>query len=60
MLVFLVFIVTPDCANLAVTSGGTETCEMGSGLYLFGLAFTVIALYAGYKMCRIVFPVWSG
>lgn len=60
MLVFLVFIVTPDCENLAVTSGGTETCETGSGLYLFGLAFTAIALYTGYRMCRLLFPVWTG
>lgn len=60
MLVFLVFIVAPDCANLAVTSGGTESCEMGSGAYLFGLAFAAIALYAGYKMCRILFPARFG
>jgi hypothetical protein len=60
MLVFLVFIVTPDCANLAVTSGGTARCEMGSGAYLFGAAFAVIALYVGYKLCRILFPARFG
>jgi hypothetical protein len=56
MLVFLVFIVTPDCANLAVKSGGNASCEMGSGAYLFGAAFVIIALYAGYMLSRILFP----
>jgi hypothetical protein len=60
MLVFLIFIVTPDCANLEVTSGGTARCEMESGAYLFGAAFVAIALYAGYRICRVLFPGWSG
>ena len=60
MLIFLVFIVMPDCANVAVTSGGTASCEMGSGTYLFGAAFVVIALYAGSKICRILFPARFG
>lgn len=56
MLVFLVFIVVPDCANLKVTSGGTADCEMEGGAYLFGAAFAAIGLYAGYRLGRILFP----
>ena len=60
MLIFLVIVVTPNCANVAVTSGGTASCEMGSGTYLFGAAFVAVALYAGYKICRILFPARFG
>jgi len=56
MLVYLFLIVTPDCANLMITSSGTARCEMGQGLYVFSAAFIAVTLYAGYKMCRILFP----
>lgn len=60
MLVFLLFIVAPDCADLEAGSGGTASCEMGSGVYLFGAVFFVIALYAGYRLGRILFPARAG
>ena len=56
MLIFLVFIVIPDCADLAVASGGSARCETGSNMYLFGAAFAAVVLYAGYTICRILFP----
>lgn len=60
MLIFLVLIVTPNCAHVAVTSGGTASCEMGSGTYLFGAAFVAVAVYSGYKIGRILFPARFG
>jgi hypothetical protein len=56
MLVYLFLIVTPDCADLTITSGGTARCEMGPGLYWFSAAFIAITVYAVSKMCRILFP----
>ena len=56
MLVFLVFIVVPDCANMAIASGGTASCETGGGTYLFGIAFVAITLLAGFRLGTIVFP----
>lgn len=60
MLFILVLIVMPDCADLAVASGGTARCEMGSGAYLSGTAFAAAGLYAGYKMGRMLFPARFG
>lgn len=60
MLVFLFLVIAPACANLAVVSGGTASCEMGSGAFLFGDAFVLIALYAGYRLCRILLPARFG
>jgi hypothetical protein len=60
MLVFLFLIIAPDCANLDASSGGTASCEMESGAYLFGTAFVGIALYAGYRIGRILFPARFG
>ena len=56
MLVFLVFIVVPNCANMAIASGGTASCETGGGTYLFGAAFVAITLLAGFRLGTIVFP----
>ena len=60
MLAYLGLYIAPACAELAVTSGGTVRCEMETGAYVFGAAFVMIALYAGYRMCRILFPARSG
>lgn len=60
MLACLGLYIAPACAELAATSGGTARCELETGAYIFGAAFVVITLYAGYRMCRILFPARSG
>jgi len=60
MLAYLGLYIAPACAELAATSGGTVRCELEPGVYVFGAAFVVIALYAGYRMCRILFPARTG
>jgi hypothetical protein len=60
MLAYLCLYIAPACAELAATSGGTARCGLEAGAYVSGAAFVVIALYAGYRLCRILFPARSG
>lgn len=59
--VALVFMGSPGFAQTRPPRGrGIASCGMGSGAYLFGAAFAAIALYAGFRLCRLLFPAWSG
>ncbi len=56
MLVYLFLIVLPGCSDLTIASSGITNCELSGSAYLFGIAFVAVALYAGYRMSRILFP----
>ena len=55
---FLLFVIIPSgCANIIEATGGKTQCYLESGAYLFGAAFVVILLYAGFNLFRMLFPI---
>ncbi len=55
MLGILLFIVIPDCAAVAVKSGGTASCEMNMpAVYVVFLIFAAIIVFCGVRVAEIL------
>lgn len=61
ILSFLVFIVIPDCAAVAATSGGTASCEMNMpAVYVVFLIFAALIVYSGVRLAEILLEARGG
>ncbi len=61
VLSILLFIVIPDCANVAIKSGGAASCEMNmSAVYIVFLIFAALIVYAGVRLLEIVLEWRNG
>ena len=56
VLFFLFVIIPSGCANISEATAGKTSCGPGPGAYLSGAVFVVLLFYAGFNLCRMLFP----